>query len=64
MLTNLLFDTSSLVDEVNILKEEYIDWYNTNPKVIREELYKSYYGVYCYNPWMQKGQLDKYLLRS
>ena len=41
MLTNLLSNTSSLVDEANILKE-YIDWYNTNPQVTREELYKSY----------------------
>lgn len=63
MLTNLLSNTSSLVDEASILKE-YIDWYNTNPQVTREELYKSYYGAYCYKPWMQKGQLDKYLLRS
>ena len=54
---------STLVTESSILKE-YIDWYNSNSNITREELYRSYYGAYWYKPWMEKGQLDKYLLRS
>lgn len=54
---------STLVTEASILKE-YIDWYNSNSNITREELYRSYYGAYWYKPWMEKGQLDKYLLRS
>lgn len=56
-------DHSTLVTEASILKE-YIDYYNSNENITREELYRSYYGARWYKPWMKKGQLDKYLLRS
>lgn len=52
----------SLQDDVMVLKE-YINWYNTNPAVTREELYRSYYGAYSYQPWIEKGTLDKFLIR-
>ena len=54
---------STIVTEAQILKG-YIDWYNSNSEISREELYKSYYGAYWYKPWMEKGQLDKYLVRK
>lgn len=44
---------STLVTEASILKE-YIDWYNSNSNITREELYRSYYGAYWYKPWMEK----------
>lgn len=54
--------TINLDTEVMILKE-YINWYNTNPAITKEELYRSYYGKYSYQPWLEKENLDKFLTR-
>lgn len=52
----------SLQDDVMVLKG-YINWYNTNPAITKEELYKSYYGKHNYQHWIEKGTLDKFLTR-
>lgn len=48
--------------DIMVLKG-YINWYNSNPDVTREELYKNYYD-YNYEYFMEKGSLDKYLTRG